>query len=71
MAVFTFDDMVRVKTGAPTSLRPGARASVIMVFTSRERTGKYFEQFPIGTVYSVEFEDGASMDIHESFLEKG
>ena len=70
MSRFTFDDTVRVKGEAPHHFRPGERASVTMVFLPADRHGAYFEQFPPGIVYSVEFEDGNSVDVHEDWLEK-
>jgi hypothetical protein len=66
--VFTYDDIVRVKASSPTS-RPGARAWVIGVFSPEERLRLPLRQFPPGTVYSVKFEDGKAMDIHEDNLE--
>jgi hypothetical protein len=70
MNKFTFGDMVRIRREAPHQLRPGEEASVFMVFLPPDRDGSYFDQFPPGVVYSVEFEDGASVDIHENWLEK-
>jgi hypothetical protein len=70
VAKFTYDDVVNVRRTAKTDLRPGARAWVIAVFDSREsRPGSSFDRFPEGTVYTVEFEDGAAIDLHESDLE--
>ena len=69
MNKFTFDETVRVKKDAPNPLRQGQKASVIMVFLPQDRVGSYFEQFPPGVVYSVEYEDGESADVHEFFLE--
>ena len=70
MAMFTYDDIVRVRKGAPESLRPGARAWVIAVFDRREdRPGKYFDMFPDGTVYMIEYEDGVAVNVHESDLQ--
>jgi hypothetical protein len=70
MSKFTFDDSVRVKEDAPIPLRRGRRASVTMVFRPQDRVGAYFEWFPPGIVYSIEFEDGESADVHEDCLEK-
>lgn len=64
---FTYDDVVRVLESAPSELRPGNIAWIIAVFTDRP-TGDYFSGFPAGTVYTIEFEDGFSTDIHESML---
>lgn len=63
---FNYDDIVQVTANAPSELRPGEKAWIVGVF--EDRPGKYFEKFPEGTVYSVEFEDGSSADIHESML---
>jgi hypothetical protein len=68
MNKFTFDDTVLVKEDAPDPLRRGLKASVIMIFFPKDRIGSYFDQFPPGVVYSIEYEDGDSADIHESFL---
>jgi len=69
MNKFTFDDIVRVKDDAPNSLRRGQKAWVIMVFLPHDRSGSYFEQFPPGILYSIEYEDGEAVDVHEDFLE--
>ena len=69
MARFGFDDTVRIKATAPSPLRAGALASVIMVFPENERESEYLKSFQPGTVYSVEYEDGESADVHESDLE--
>lgn len=71
MALFNFNDTVRVKASAPAELRPAALASVVMIHEGRGRVGEYFEQFPDGVIYTVEFEDGHAVDLHEQFLEKG
>lgn len=70
MALFTFNDTVRVKASAPAELRPAALASVVMIHEGIGRVGEYFKQFPDGVIYTVEFEDGYSVDIHEQLLEK-
>ena len=69
MNKFTFDDTVRVKENAPSPLRRGQKASVTMVFLPQDRNGSYFDQFPPGVLYSIEYEDGVSSDVHEDFLE--
>ncbi len=71
MAKFTYDDIVMIRGGAPAKFRPGARAWVIAVFETREkRPGKYFDAFPNGAVYTIEFEDGFTAEVHEDDLEK-
>lgn len=64
---FNYDDVVRVRLGASPDLRPGERAWVVGVFETRP--GKYFNKFPEGIVYTIEFEDGVSIEVHESDLE--
>jgi len=77
---FTFGDAVRIKENAPLPrrhgdnaplpLRYGEKASVFMVFFPEDRNGSYYDQFPPGIIYSVEFEDGQATDVHEEFLER-
>lgn len=70
MALFTYDDIVRVREDVSPEKRPGARAWIIAVFPdSRSRPGDAFQLFPDGAIYSVEFEDGVTVDLHESSLE--
>jgi hypothetical protein len=66
---FTFDDTVRIKHDAPSPLRQGEQAWVIMVYLPQDRKGSYFDRFPPGVIYSIEYEDGESVEVHESFLE--
>ena len=68
MAKFTYGDTVRVVSTVPEVLRPGAVAHVVGI-TEEPRQGLHFEQFPPGTVFLVEYEDGVAADIHESHLE--
>ncbi len=70
MALFTYNETVRVKEHAPPECRPATLASVVMIHEGHGRTGEYFCRFPDGAVYTVEFEDGTSLEVHESFLEK-
>jgi hypothetical protein len=66
---FTFNDTVRIKRDAPNPLRQGQTAAVTMVFLPQDRVGSYFDLFPSGVLYSVEYEYGQSVDVHEDFLE--
>lgn len=68
-SMFTYDDVVRVTVDAKEDMRPGAKAWVIGITTPSQRQGEHFQQFPPGIVYSVEFEGGDAIDIHESMLE--
>jgi hypothetical protein len=65
---FTYNDVVRVLPSARAEARPGAKAWVVGVF-AESRPGEYFSRFPDGIVYSIEFEDGSSLEVHESELQ--
>jgi len=65
--LFNYDDVVKVRRDASSELRPGAKAWIVGVFETRP--GKFFDKFPEGIVYSIEFEDGSSIEIHEADLE--
>lgn len=65
---FTYNDIVRVLPSAGADARPGARAWIVGVFAD-PRPGQYFDKFPYGVVYSIEFEDGSSVEVHESDLQ--
>ncbi len=68
MAKFTYNDIVRVRERA--SSRAGLRAWVIAVFADRQaRPGATLQAFPEGPVYTVEFEDGSTAEMHEGWLE--
>lgn len=70
MSKFTYDDIVRIAEAADESLRPGSIGWVVGIFEERP-TGEHFSRFPPGVVYTVEYEDGAANEIHESWLEVG
>ncbi len=65
---FAYDDRVRVRPAAQLMSRVGQQAWVVGIF-AEPRPGTYFEKFPPGVVYTVEFEDGSSVEIHEADLE--
>ena len=65
---FTWNDFVVVAEHAPKSQRPGAIASIVGISRQYERSGTYLEEFPTGNVYTVEFDDGASVDVPQSML---
>ena len=67
MAKFDYDDTVEVIADAPAKLRPGRHASVVGI-EEEPRRGSFYEQFPPGTVYLIEFEGGEAVSIHESML---
>ncbi|MGZ3182851.1 MAG: hypothetical protein ACXU8N_10445 [Telluria sp.] len=64
---FYYDDIVRVQDSAGLAGRAGQRAWIVGVFTERPE-GDYFARFPPGVVYSVEFDDGSSAELHEDDL---
>ncbi len=67
-AKFNYDDVIRVKAIARAEARPGERAWIVGVFEKRPE-GDYFDRFPMGVVYSIEFEDGSSTEAHEDELQ--
>lgn len=69
MPKFDCDDVVRVNPAANPELRPGAKAWVVGVVPEDKRVGSYFEQFQPGVIYTVEYEDGTSHDVHETDLQ--
>jgi hypothetical protein len=68
VAKFDYNDTVQVVADAPADLRPGSHASVVGI-EEEPRQGSYYERFPPGTVYLIEFEGGDAVSIHESMLQ--
>ena len=65
---FDYNDRVRVRMASSGQARLGALAWIVGVFLTRP-AGPYFTQFPSGNVYTIEYEDGSSHEIHEDDLE--
>ena len=65
-ARFNYNDVVVVQPHAAEPPLIGRKGWIVGVFESS--LGKYFEQFPPGVVYSIEFEDGTSTEVHERDL---
>lgn len=65
-AKFDYDDVVRIVPDAPNDLRSNEKAWIVGVFETRP--GPFFDKFPDGVVYTIEFEDGSSKEIHEMYL---
>lgn len=65
---FIWDDLVVVAEHARPSQGPGALASIIGISRQYERSGTYLEEFPTGNVYTVEFDDGSSVDVPQGML---
>jgi len=68
MNKFTWDDIVTANPNSPNELRSGARAWIVGMSPQEKRKGAYLEKFPKGWVYTIEFEDGSSMEAAESDL---
>jgi hypothetical protein len=49
-------------------VRPGSPAEVVGISEQQQRHGSYLKQFPIGVVYTVEFEDGSDAELQEDHL---
>jgi hypothetical protein len=64
---FNYDDMVKVRSEARPELRPCAIAWIVGVFETRP--GSYFDKFPDGVIYTIEFEDGSAVEVHELDIE--
>ena len=68
MSKFTFRDSARIENSAPDGLRPGTVVAVVGVIEQHQRFGSHADSFPEGVIYTVEFEDGTSLDVHEDHL---
>lgn len=64
MQKFDFDDVVSATSGVPEA-RLGAKAWVVGITLERERVGSYYKEFEPGNLYTIEFEDGESVDVLE------
>ena len=65
MTKYNYGDIVKLLDGDLS--RIGHIAWIVGVF--KFRVGTFFDKFPEGTVYSIEFEDGDSVEVHELQLE--
>lgn len=66
MARFDYDDVVRVSEGLTSE--KGRKGWVIAVFADDDRPGDGFSHFAPGVVYTIEFEDGVTKEVHEKKL---
>jgi len=66
---FTYDDVVRTLPSASPEARPGSRAWIVGVFTD-PKPGPYFANFADAVAYTIEFEDGSSIEVRETDLER-
>jgi hypothetical protein len=69
MSKYTWGDSAKVIDTAPPEHRPGSTVCIVGVYEGDTRRGEFYERFPEGAVYTVEFEDGVSTSVHESELE--
>lgn len=67
MSRFGYDEVVKISSRAEENYRPGSKAWIISIIQDRENYP--MREFPAGTIYTVEYEDGLALDIHESNLE--
>ena len=65
---FTYNDVVIIKANHTGHATDSTSAWIVGVFEKRP-AGDHFKKFPAGVVYSVEFEDGNTTEVHESDLE--
>lgn len=65
---YTWGDEVGVADSAPSTYRPGSIGVVVGFSRAEERSGEYLDQFPVGFVYTVEYDDGSDKEIQERFL---
>jgi hypothetical protein len=68
MTTYTWNDSVTAKPGSDPRLRPGELASVVGIIEEKSRKGEFLEEFPHGTVYTIEFNDGSSVEAAEDDL---
>lgn len=67
-STFTWNDIVETTEEAPARLRPGSRAWVVGISAPHERSGPFLAEHPAGYVYTIEFEDGSSVNADEATL---
>ena len=66
MTKFRYNDLVKVIDGLEASFRPAEKGVIVAIISDRTRWP--LGEFPPGVVYSVEFEDGVAIDLHELWL---
>ena len=57
---------MRVAPHATTNLRPGELAEIVGVLTDRKIGQR--PEFAPGTIYTIEYSDGSSVELHEDDL---
>lgn len=66
---YDYDDRVRVRDDAPEARHRGKAAWIVGVVPEERRSGDFLRRFPRGYVYTIEFEDGSSIELPESALD--
>ena len=67
MAKFTYDDIVRIKETSVLTGHRGSRAWIVGILADRNEYS--LKGLPPGVVYTVEFEGGEAVDVHEDDLD--
>jgi hypothetical protein len=63
-------DLAKTRTALSNQAQPHAAQSEPGVYKNMpDRTEMTLSRFPAGVVYTIEFEDGTAIDIHEDDLE--
>lgn len=68
MANFTYNDIVRVTHMADGQAQSMPKAWIVGIYETDKELGPYWKKFPPGVVYTIEFEDGSSTEVHENEL---
>jgi hypothetical protein len=68
MARLTYDDIVRIRSTSALIERRGEKAWIVGITEDRTRFPR--NQFPPGVIYTVEFEGGDSVDVHETTCQR-
>jgi hypothetical protein len=69
VAAYDYNDRVRIRSTGTDDARVDAVAWIVGIFLKRP-AGPYFAAFPPGVVYTIEYEDGSSQEVHEADLER-
>jgi hypothetical protein len=64
---FDYNDRVKVICASSNLSRLGALAWIVAVLETR--AGPFYDAFPPGQMYVIEYEDGSSHTVHENDLE--
>jgi hypothetical protein len=68
MTKFNWGDPAFVKDDAPIEYKPGSLVHVVGISADSSDPVEWDERFPEGVVYTIEFENGDSIDVEEAAL---